>query len=889
MKAQLSFFCATIALAVWSQCVAAADVPPLDAALSALNAELENDPGRRERWRKRLRLAELEQLVEADKTDIDVRDLESIRRLLLFTETPPNERLLLRARDAVATWTENEDDRQDEALRDEAAEAVGDLYRAFTPTPRRLWDPILGINAMLDELREDADKEKVRGLLSRLKVEADHLDRSRFADVRRALGRWASDVKEPVTDPLAVKARQSKQSFRPVDAMRADQALNILRERLRQLNEYLRRDEDWKRVGWEEYLQLDKLQREIGQPSDARLSALNDALRLFDSGALGLQRPAFRNTRDALKEYAELLRMTEGTASRVGQSRQALRTALDMLNRFLAGGGPRKESGWKEFLQWDALMAELAEPNPDVRELRRRYLQRFESDEPGLETLPFRFASRRLGKYIELRLMERSTVQPIDIYDDKLDKLARYLEAHSKTPSALTASDISLQTQWLTSMGLATDLVRQIQNRYSHDNVFGSVSARLVREGIQDVITDQTPINRMLDGVQISGTALTNAQVQGQLVPSPNSVILDIILNGLTNTSTIGRRRRVSVYATGVTSLSGRKRLTFDLDNGIQSSPATASANTDQRINGVHVNRRMGRNFITRVAARKAWEAVPKAETMADREARQMITRRMDEEADRMLQDANRQYRDRIQSPLLEQGFGPEMFQVSSTSSHVDLRARLTPNEFFGAPVRPPVWNRNHDVGVCLHESALNNSLAGFLGGVRIDNENILEILNRYDLEVPDELQAKAEEEVWSMTFDSHHPISISIGDNRIHVRAMGMAFEQQDTKVNERIRIGASYQVHWKPRQFPELERDGEVEVEFIDSPGSLSTRQITTKTFMLRKLGSLFKDRIDLSEIETGEFTETLQAVTLRRASLYRGWFAAALDVDVDALPKR
>ncbi len=918
MKAhQIAFFSSCL-LAVWVSSALAGAGPKDDLreALASLDSELRQNPERREAWRKALRVPELEAELDEKTDDVDIDKLESIQRLFIATEVPPSAELMRKAVADVKAWLayddgdeesddedeegddedeEGDDEDEEEKLIEDASAAVDAVFRRLSSsrTSLRTWDQVLHLKDLLSELAEyeDADRNLVAERLTGLEAESEASDRTRFVNVRRALNRWRVELKEPVHDDLAIAARRAKMNFHPVDAYRTDQALTYLFERLRLLDIFFSLDADWKREGWEKYLQLSTLQRELAQPPDARRTVLLRALALFDSGVIGLQKPPFRNTRDALENYIELLRVTEGTPHRLIESRQRLDAAVNLLDRFLIAGGERKEKGWKKFLNWDNLTEEMLKPIPSVRVLRR-VLGNFESGEDGLDTTPFELAGRRLGKYIELRLINGSITKPVDIYEGKLDRLAVLLDAHAASPQALSAADISQLTNWLTATGLATDLVDRIRSRYSHDNVFGSVSGELVSGQVEDVVTDRQPVNRMLDGAHVCGTATTRANISGQLVPSPNMAVLDILLNGQTSIATTGRKRRVSVHATGTTWLSGQKRLYFDLENGLRSSPATASANTQQTINSVDVNRVLGRRVISRIATRKAWQSVPKAKWIANNESRQKIAEQMDTKAEPMIAKANTALQDKVKTPLSERGFRSDMLSLSSSSSHVEMRAKLTPTDYFGAPSGPPVWNRSDDVAICLHESAINNSLASYFGGLRIDNENIIEILTSYGLEIPESLRPKEGEkqEYWSMTFDLHHPISVAIGVNRIFIRFMGSHFEQGDNVQDQRIRIGASYKVNWHRHKLPDVERDGEVEVEFVDSPSGekLNTRQIAAKTFILGKVGGVLADKIDLNDLDVEEFQPVLDAITLNRASLYKGWFAATFDVDENALPK-
>ncbi len=682
--------------------------------------------------------------------------------------------------------------------------------------------------------------------------------------------------------------RDEQLSYRPVETWRADEVRSELNNSLQELNTYLATGDEWKRSGWVDYLQLSDLQAEIDQPQEVRLSMLNRIRRKFESGVIGLQRPAFRRTRDALRTYYELARMAESDEARPRQGRERLNSALNRLERYLASGGERKERGWKRYLRWDALQRELATTEPDVGKLREIRGQ-FESGAAGLEKAPFRLAGRRLEKYIELLLLQRAA-DPVDLYATQMETLAQALEKQSAEPTAVAAADIARTTDWLDSLGQAPNLVQRIRTRYSRTNLFASVSERALREQVANVITDRSPVGQWFDGVYISGTALTNAKVDGQLVPNSDRVAFDILLDGTTSTSTVGRQRSVSIKSSGTTWLSGHKRVYFEPANGLSSPPASASASTKQCINGIGYDRQLARRLVTRIANRKANEKLPEAESLANRQARQRIAKQMDDEADKLIRKANQQLRDQIETPLRKQQLYPEDLHMWSTSTHVEVQARVTPDNHLGAPSDPPVWNRSHDMAVCLHESAVNNALAPFLGGLRIDNENIVELLESNDLEVPAELQpgGDAADEEWSVTFDVWQPVSVAIEQNRIKVSVLGVHFTRDGQSISERIQIGASYRVQWKAKQLPELFREGDVTVEFIDSPDQLSTTQIAYKTLLLRKVGSLFSEHIDVSELQKDEkVAELLEAITLRCVLMHDGWFAAGVDVDVKALP--
>ena len=81
------------------------------------------------------------------------------------------------------------------------------------------------------------------------------------------------------------------------------------------------------------------------------------------------------------------------------ERRQQLNTALDELDALLQRSGEDREEGWKKYLRWDAVQAQLEAEQPDVRKLQPELAQ-FYRNHNGLEMDQFTGVRDSLRDYM---------------------------------------------------------------------------------------------------------------------------------------------------------------------------------------------------------------------------------------------------------------------------------------------------------------------------------------------------------------------------------------------------------------------------------------------------------------------------------------------------------
>lgn len=849
------------------------------------------------RWREYLLLDQLNATFAAGSHP----DVAIVRDALLRLERPVpgiTASRFARLRRSLESWTAHQaegpptEPERDAARPADLAQAVTDPLTELDEWLGRVrgrqqaWRKILQMDNLEALLQSDEpDPDAVREIHEIFQEELTHQDRKRFIGLRQALSNWQAKLENPVEEALSQAARAAKTRFVDVDTNRVLEARRKLVRNVRRLDQFLNSGTKKRNKSWREFLKWDDLRMELsdaGQPSLVRLAGVYNQFR---SGEAGLEMKPFANVRQSLRNYLELLQLTEGEPRRRAEEKRRLRDALQDFDRFLARGTPPNETGWKSFLKMADLEAALQEETPDIRELRRIHA-RFKSNVDGLENRNFRRLAQRLYKYTEVVQLNLGT-RAADRYAGQLEKLAQLLQQHATAPTGDTSAQVMKSLRWLQTTGYLSDLVARVKGTYASPNLHLAISGNLLTQEINDVRTESEPINRCFEGAHVRGIATTTAFFSGQLVPSQFGAIIDIVVNGTTSTRATGTQRRVNVYTNGQTRLTARKRL-FLTPDGISSSPARTQATTSQNISGVNVNRRCGRRLIGRLARRKATRTTPKAEHMATSEARQRLAERMDREVGELLAKANEQIRDGIQK-LREAELYPEQLTMRSTATQLVLAALSTSNRVLGATTQPPPAPASSDVAVRVHESALNGLIGERLAGVKIDNDRLVKMLEERNLEVPDELKPNGEEddvEYWSLTFDELQPVTVNFSEGKLRIGLRGQKFVRDDQEISELIELSGTYTVMRTSDGHVEAIREGDTEIVFINSPDRLTPRQITYKTFLKRKVGSLFADRFSTAELPESEWTEQLDNVRVDQLRLIEGWMAVGLNVNEAAL---
>jgi hypothetical protein len=575
------------------------------------------------------------------------------------------------------------------------------------------------------------------------------------------------------------------------------------------------------------------------------------------------------------------------------------------LDRFLAGGGEKKEAGWKRYLQWNDLKRSLAKEEIDIREIGR-LRRRWEAKISGLDHPQFRRVARALEKVFEIEQLRR---QPgaIERFEARMKQLAKAIDDYRLDPSNDHAATIRAGSRWLDAIGQQSDIVARVRSNFAQPNLLVQIDGNVLLRELQRQVVQRSPVRRCFEGSFVQGTALTDSDVSGLLVPCPFGVRVQLQVDALITANNVAQKRRVYVQARSYTTTLGTKLLTLT-EEGLQADPACANASTIQYFLGACVDRRIGRRLLARGARRRAEESRMRAQCVASTEATRTLVSRMEDQARDLVTKANTRLTE-LKARLRQQELYPESVQLCSTSSHIFLNAVSRDDESFSASEPPPLMPAEGELLVRAHQSLVNNQLTRYLGGIKIDSDTVVEMMEKYGVQVPEELRtskskvgqsgntssratgqtANEEEEEeeeerdekWSMTFDEDLPASISFEPDSVRVSLRGRNFTRGAREVNEKIEITAAYRLLRTTDGHLHIERLGNLEVRFVNATRRLTTTQLSYKVFLERKFSALFKDQITSYELERNPNTARIKDLVLNHIQTAKGWLAVGVSL--------
>lgn len=641
--------------------------------------------------------------------------------------------------------------------------------------------------------------------------------------------------------------------------------------------------------GWKTYLALQALSAELAKSESPDASVLAQAVQKLNSGAAGLDGPKFVALRKSLENLLAQRPVEEVVASAKGsfkapsdaqvqQSKALLQSAVGKLDRYLTPGGKNGEA-WKAYLGWNDLQ-EAIKAGPDANVATLQSIdKRFRENKVGLELPVFAGVETALSKYITA-LSASNDAEGAGTLDAKLDELAKNLQSYNTAPTEATAGDIAGILSWLDQYGQAPGVAQSVKSRWSAPNAFVEVSDTILGAGIRQDVNDVTPVRDNILGTSVSGTAHTVGRLDTVLVPDAKRGVFDAVLTGTTYSKTVGQNGPATIYSSGTTQISGRKRVVVD-SSGLKSYPATAAAVTKTHIDGVAAGRG---GIVQRIAQKKVAEGKGQAEQVASQRAEAKIRARVEKEAGAGLYRANSDFQQKFRNPLLRRHAFPEVLDFTTEKNALLVTALQAGSGQLGAPGAPPNAAAPHPMLARVHESLINNAAASLWAGRTVTNDEVKRDEAERGEWVPEEFKAlPPQESAGTVTFIEGRPVSLTLKDGGFNVVIRVKEFSNGDKVYKNAMDVTADYVIKMHDGG-ARLERQGDLKVEPTKG-GKQSGQLITLKTVLRKKFSRVLLETMTFKALVLpGKWSK---AGTLNIAELKSdgGWLTIGWDQAAEA----
>jgi len=558
------------------------------------------------------------------------------------------------------------------------------------------------------------------------------------------------------------------------------------------------------------------------------------------------------------------------TQEDVASAKSTLKAKLSTLESLLSNGSSENEQAWKDFLRWEDLQAQLSADEPDMRSLEEIYLK-FKGSYAGLDKKQLVEARQALREYINLAYFAQ-VEQYEKQYDMQLKTLSDAVGRYTNEPSAEDARSIGTILGWLEQGNQVPALVKTIRKKVDQPNLYASVSRELIAGGIRRGVDQVNPVQEVILGTNVRGTAHMVGDVDVNLVPSKTRGLIELSLTGTVTSDNVGVNGPATIYSTGYSTIGASKLLSVTED-GLSPNPAVAHADTTTTFNAICARLRL----VQKIATKRAYQQKHQAEAIASDRTEARIEGRFDNETRDLVADANTRLKEELYRPLIGRDEFPDDVHVSTTSEHLNLKVMQAGQSQLAAPgPAPATQDKGADLTLKLHESIISNYGETFLGGVKLTDERLVELLKERDAEIPEELKITPDTDPWSITFDYQSPIQVVFDNDTVKIGIRGRQFTRGDSEVNRTIAISADYKIE-KGESGTLLTRTGDVVVDF-PTQQRLGPLDLTAKTFLRKKFEAVFKQEIVGEGIKLEGQWE--KAGTLRISSLdvSPGWFVGS-----------
>jgi hypothetical protein len=412
-------------------------------------------------------------------------------------------------------------------------------------------------------------------------------------------------------------------------------------------------------------------------------------------------------------------------------------------------------------------------------------------------------------------------------FKDHLGKVTEKLAAVGQWQQRTAQGEMALELGWLDATGHAPQVVTAIRARLMQPNARFLVTESLMQRLGSRPVNNQRPVNEVILGRQIYGTATTTGSVQLDLVDDPDQAHVSIHMMGNTMGNSHTHQGPVTAYSGSYANVEARRSILANFGGLIEFAPYVA-ANLNSDFRGVNCI-----PLVEKFAYKQYQRDKNASEAIAARRAEQKLLNEFGRESD----DAIRKAKDRLvqaQRKLNEQNdqsFPLPPLYVRTTDDYL-LGYGLGTNTFGLSALNAPPESVSvpADVVVQVHESILENYLEPVLARQTFKNVELPQKLKEwFGDRVKTDLIAPSSEDIWGITLAPSRPVQFIFEDNRFGVAIAGSKFTRNDTRKNEQgaieypvretidepMAIKVMFKMQRDQGQL-KLERDGLATVEF-------------------------------------------------------------------------
>ncbi len=347
------------------------------------------------------------------------------------------------------------------------------------------------------------------------------------------------------------------------------------------------------------------------------------------------------------------------------------------------------------------------------------------------------------AKFVSLRESLDNFVKLVAVVDQPINpeklraelvNLVGAIEKFEQSQSTTDAAAVrkSFETIRKASPDQGNRIAAAMATHYFNFNLRVVASEKFLSKLVGESTTKQGAVRDNVLGANISGNQTTTVTVGIDLKPNNNGIRLNLTLDGIAQSNTVGVTSEANVYTRGHHTFKAAKPVTFD-GTKFATGAAEISVWPNNQTTGVSTkydNMFLFGGIANSIARGEVADRRGQSEAIAADRVRSKVLPEFNQEVDGKVADLNKDLEEKLNAKLREKDLMPSATNYRTTEEDLRANLRLMADRELAGGDGPFVSVPSTGFVVALHETLLNNSLdrLKFAGRTMSDKEVATEI-----------------------------------------------------------------------------------------------------------------------------------------------------------------
>lgn len=468
-----------------------------------------------------------------------------------------------------------------------------------------------------------------------------------------------------------------------------------------------------------------------------------------------------------------------------------------------------------------------------------------------------------------------------------VSSVEKFEETHSTTDAAAVRK--AFEAVRKSSPDQGNRIGAAMATHYFNYNLRVVASEKFLSKVVGETTTKQGPVRDVILGANVSGNQTTTVTVGIDLKPNNNGIRLNLVLNGVAQSNTVGVTSEANVYTRGYHTIKASKPITFDGERFATGKGEVTvwPNNTTTGVSTKYDNMFLFGGIANSIARGEVADRRGQSEAIAAERVRSKVLPEFNQEVDTKISNLNKDLEEKVNAKLREKDLMPSATNYRTTEDDLRANLRLMADRELAGGDGPFVTVPSSGFVVALHESLLNNSLdrLKFAGRTMTDKELAAEIEKSFadllgrPVNATEKIEAAGEgtKEPATFIFPDKDPLRIRLNNGQLTL-AIRAGLKQpagEDDIPTQEITVPLMFRVEGTELVI----ESGDVSVAPVDPPAN-AAMQITRATVVRRKVQNALPTRKFDRFVSINENRQTPIQLGIAQVKAAGGWLSLSFE---------